>query len=95
MNKYEVIRYPLITEKGTTIMNNTGSYSFIVAIEATKHDIKKAVEAIFNVNVKSVNTITIKGKTKVFRGHFGVRSDYKKAIVKLGKDQKIDLGVGV
>ena len=50
MNKYEVIRYPLITEKGTTIMNNTGSYSFIVAIEATKHDIKKAVEAIFTLS---------------------------------------------
>ena len=61
----------------------------------TKHQVKEAVEALFNVNVTKVNTITTKGKTKLFRGRPGQRSDSKKAIVTLKDGQSIDFSAGV
>ena len=92
---YDIIRYPHLTEKSTMILENSNAYVFVVDKSASKHDIKNAVERIFNVKVLSVNTIVIKGKNKQVRGIPGRRSDFKKAIVKLENGNKIDLGVGV
>ena len=91
---YEVIREPLITEKATFLTQNN-QYSFKVLMPATKKDIKEAVEKIFKVDVVSVNTIKTFGKSKVFKGHRGQRSDYKKAIVRLKAGQTIDSSVGI
>ena len=91
---YEVIREPLITEKATFLTQNN-QYSFKVLIVATKKDIKEAVQKIFKVDVVSVNTIKTLGKSKVFKGHRGQRSDYKKAIVRLKAGQTIDSSVGI
>lgn len=91
---YEVIRAPLITEKATFLTQNN-QYSFEVLISATKRDIKNAVQKIFKVDVVSVNTATAIGKEKIFKGHRGHRSDYKKAIVRLKPGQTIDASVGI
>ncbi len=81
---------PIITEKAT-IANENGQVTFAVAIEATKPQIKAAVEMLFNVKVVAVNTIVQKGKTKTFKGRLGRRSDMKKAMVTLADGQNIDL----
>ena len=86
---YEVIRAPLITEK-TTNGSEHSQVTFKVAADATKPEIKQAIEGLFKVKVKAVNTVTVKGKSKVFRGRPGVRSDWKKAIVSLNIEDKID-----
>jgi large subunit ribosomal protein L23 len=91
---YEVIRSPLITEK-TTNGSEHGQVTFRVAMDATKPEIKQAVEGLFKVKVKAINTVTVKGKKKVFRGHRGERSDWKKAIVSLVEGQKIDVTTGL
>ena len=87
---YDTIVRPLVTEKAT-IGNEHGQVSFVVAINATKPEIKAAVEMLFNVQVTAVNTSILKGKTKNFRGRPGRRSDMKKAIVTLAEGQAIDL----
>ena len=87
---YDTIRRPIITEKAT-IANENGQVTFAVAINATKPQIKAAVEMLFNVKVMAVNTIIQKGKTKTFRGRPGRRSDMKKAMVTLAEGQNIDL----
>jgi large subunit ribosomal protein L23 len=92
---YDIIRYPLLTEKSTKILEEANAYVFVVEKTATKDSVKSAIEKIFDVKVVSVNTIVVKGKRKIFRGRMGKRADYKKAIVRLGTDHKIDLGVGV
>jgi large subunit ribosomal protein L23 len=86
---YEVIRSPVITEKAT-ILNERGQVTLRVALDATKPEIKLAVETLFGVKVMGVNTLITKGKTKRFRGRPGVRSDVKKAIVQLADGQSID-----
>ena len=91
---YEVIRSPLITEK-TTNGSEHGQVTFRVAMDATKPEIKQAVEGLFKVKVRAVNTVTVKGKSKVFRGRSGVRSDWKKAIVSLVDGHKIDVTTGL
>ena len=91
---HEVIRAPLITEK-TTNGSEHSQVTFRVAMDATKPEIKQAVEGLFKVKVKAVNTVTVKGKTKVFRGRPGVRSDWKKAIVSLVDGHKIDVTTGL
>jgi large subunit ribosomal protein L23 len=91
---YELIRSPLITEK-TTNGSEHGQVTFRVAMDATKPEIKQAVEGLFKVKVKAVNTVTVKGKGKVFRGRPGVRSDWKKAIVSLVDGHKIDVTTGL
>ena len=91
---YEVIRSPLITEK-TTNGSEFSQVTFRVSMDATKPEIKQAVEGLFKVKVTSVNTIRVKGKTKRFRGELGQRSDYKKAIVTLAEGEKIDVTTGV
>lgn len=91
---YDVILAPHVTEKAT--MGSThNQVTFKVALTATKPQIKAAVEALFKVEVKGVNTILIKGKAKRFKGRLGQRSDYKKAIVTLKAGQTIDVATGI
>ena len=91
---YEVLRKPVITEKAT-LMSEFNQVSFYVAIDASKPEIKAAVEDLFKVSVKSVNTIVQKGKTKRFRGRPGKRIDTKKAIVTLAEGDSIDVSTGL
>ena len=90
---YDVIRRPLITEKATLASEN-GTVVFEVAMDATKPQIRKAVEALFNVKVKAVNTTILKGKRKRFRGIPGRRKDIKKAYVTLAAGNTIDVTGG-
>lgn len=91
---YEIIRAPLITEKAT-LLSERSQVGFKVAIDATKPEIKAAVEALFGVTVLGVNTLVQKGKAKRFRGRPGQRSDVKKAFVQLAEGQAIDLTTGL
>ena len=90
----EIIRRPLITEKAMKGSEHN-QVVFQVSLDATKPAIKKAVEAVFGVKVKSVNTLRQIGKQKMFRGRKGVRSETKKAIVTLAEGQSIDVTAGV
>ena len=92
---YDIIRYPVMTEKSTKILETSNAYVFVVDKTATKDQIKNAIERVFGVKVVSVNTLINKGKTKTFKGRLGRRADFKKAIVRLESGNKIDLGVGV
>jgi large subunit ribosomal protein L23 len=91
---YEIVRHPVITEKATSL-SEQGQFVFRVAIDATKPEIKAAVELLFGVKVKAVNTLVVKGKTKRFRGRVGQRSDVKKAVVTLAEGHSIDVTTGV
>jgi large subunit ribosomal protein L23 len=91
---YNIIRSPVITEKAT-LLGERGQVVFRVAITASKPEIKAAIEGLFGVKVMGVNTLVLKGKTKRFRGRPGVRSDIKKAYVKLADGQVIDLSTGL
>ena len=91
---YQLIVAPVITEKAT-VLNETGQVTFKVSLDATKPEIKAAVEGLFGVNVTAVNTVVVKGKSKRFRGRPGQRSDWKKAIVSLAEGQSIDLTTGL
>ena len=91
---YEIIRSPLVSEKSTFI-SQFNYYVFKVSSNSTKMEIKNAVENIFKVEVKSVNTLNQKGKKKRFRGKIGVRAGIKKAFVKLAEGQTIDTTVEV
>jgi large subunit ribosomal protein L23 len=87
---YDIIRSPSITEKAT-LLSEANQVVFNVAATASKPEIKKAVEELFSVKVKAVNTLNRKGKTKRFRGIRGRQSDVKKAIVTLEDGQSIDV----
>jgi large subunit ribosomal protein L23 len=91
---YTRLTSPIITEK-STMLSEFNKVVFRVPLEATKPQIKEAVEALFNVNVVGVNTLVVKGKTKFFRGVAGRRSDVKKAIVTLREGQSIDVTTGL
>jgi len=91
---YEVIRSPLITEKATAV-SQFNQYVFEVMGNATKPEIKQAVEKLFKVTVLGVNTVVTKGKTKRFKSRVGRRQDLKKAIVSIKQGQTIDVSVGV
>lgn len=91
---YDVIRKPVITEKATMASEN-GAVVFQVAMASTKPQIKEAVEAVFGVKVKAVNTTITKGKSKRFRGRAGERSDVKKAYVTLEEGNTIDVSTGL
>jgi large subunit ribosomal protein L23 len=86
-----IIRRALITEKGTVMREGENQYVFEVARGANKIEIKRAVETIFSVKVDQVRTMQIRGKVKRQGAHAGRRSDWKKAVVTLPSDQKIDL----
>ena len=91
---YEIISQPHVTEKAT-MGSEHGQVTFKVPMDATKPKIKKAVETLFGVKVKGVNTLIQKGKNKRFKGVMGRRSDFKKAIVSLEDGQTIDVSTGV
>ena len=91
---YDVIVSPVITEKAT-VASEQNKVVFKVSGKATKPQIKEAVEKLFDVKVKSVNTLVRKGKTKVFRGQFGSQSDIKRAIVTLEEGHRIDVTTGL
>lgn len=94
IQSYDVLLAPIVTEKASLISENN-QVAFKVALRSSKKDIKNAVESIFKVKVKAVNTIITKGKIKIFKGRKGRRSDYKKAIVTLAEGNSIDLSGGV
>jgi large subunit ribosomal protein L23 len=97
MNKlkaYDVILSPVITEKAT-LVSEANQVVFKVSPVATKDDIKSAVESLFGVKVKAVNTLVRKGKRKTFRGVRAVQSDTKKAIVTLEAGHSIDVTTGL
>jgi large subunit ribosomal protein L23 len=90
LDKYDVIIAPMVTEKTTAALEKNNQVVFKVRREATKPEIKAAVEQLFNVKVKAVNTSVRKGKLKAFRGRYAILSDSKKAIVTLEAGQSID-----
>ena len=87
---YDIIRKPLITEKGTKLKEDHNKIILLVALDANKIEIKRAVEMAFKVKVKNVATITNKGKVKRTGGRIGQRSDWKKAIVTLKEGEKVE-----
>ena len=91
---YEILRAPMVTEKAT-MASEYNQVVFKVALDATKFEIKAAVESLFKVKVEAVNTLRVKGKTKRFRGHIGKRNDFKKAMVTLAEGQSIDVTTGL
>jgi large subunit ribosomal protein L23 len=91
---YDIIVAPVITEKAT-MASEANQVVFKVKRDATKPQIKAAVEQLFNVKVTGVNTLLRKGKTKVFRGVRGVQQDFKKAIVTLADGERIDVTTGL
>ena len=91
---YDVILSPVVTEKAT-IASEHNKVLFKVAAKATKPQIKEAIEKLFDVKVKAVNTLTRKGKRKAFRGRPGVQSDIKKAVVTLEEGHRIDVTTGL
>jgi large subunit ribosomal protein L23 len=94
LRHYDVILAPHITEK-STLLSEQNAVVFKVAQNASKPEIKAAVEALFNVQVTGVNTMVAKGKTKRWKGQAYQRSDAKKAIVTLAEGQSIDITEGV
>lgn len=91
---YDTLIHPIITEKALK-GSEAGQVTFEVPLTATKTEIKAAVEALFKVKVKAVNTVRQVGKQKRFRGKMGVRSDYKRAIITLADGQTIDITTGI
>ena len=91
---YDIIRGPVITEKAT-MGSEHGQVTFKVSLDATKPEIKTAVETLFNVKVEAVNTLRQEGKLKRFRGQTGRRAETKKAMVTLAEGQSIDVTTGL
>lgn len=91
---YELIRGPVVTEKATLISEHN-QVTFWVSLDANKFEIKKAIESLFKVKVKAVNTLRRKGKVKIFRGRAGKQVDAKKAIITLAEGQSIDIMSGI
>ncbi len=91
---YDVIRKPIITEKAT-LASESGAVVFEVAMSANKPQIKEAIESLFGVKVKAVNTTITRGKIKKFRGRPGRRRDVKKAYVTLQEGNTIDVSTGL
>ena len=98
MNKssyYDLIRFPMLTEKTMEAKESYNKYAFAVDRQANKVEIKKAVEALFKVKVQSVRTLNVKGKEKRVGRNVGRRSDWKKAVVTLKPEQKIEFFEGM
>ncbi len=91
---YDIILSPVVTEKAT-MASEHNKVVFKVARDATKPQIKEAVEKLFDVKVKSVNTLNRPGKMKVFRGRFGMQQDTKRAVVTLEEGHRIDVTTGL
>ncbi len=91
MNAEQVVIRPLVTERSMTLRDDENKYAFRVHPHATKPEIKKAVEELFDVRVVSVTTMNVLGKNKRLGRFFGRRSNWKKAIVRVAEGQKIDI----
>ena len=91
---YDVIRSPVVTEKATQGSEHN-QVTFRVSTDATKPEIKAAVEGLFGVKVDKVNTINVNGKVKVWKGRRGQRASWKKAVVRIAEGQHIDVMTGV
>ncbi|MGE0718492.1 MAG: 50S ribosomal protein L23 [Alphaproteobacteria bacterium] len=91
---FSLVRSPVITEKAT-MGSEHNQVTFRVPLEATKPEIKVAVETLFSVKVVAVNTLRVAGKLKRFKGRLGQRSDFKKAVVRLAPGSTIDVTTGV
>ncbi len=91
---YDLIRAPVVTEKSTQ-GSEYNQVTFRVSPDATKPQIKRAVEGLFSVKVTKVNTLNMNGKVKMFKGRPGKRADYKKAIVTLAEGNSIDITTGI
>ena len=94
LKAYDVILSPVVTEK-STMGSEHNQVTFRVPVSATKPEIKAAIEALFKVKVKAVNTVRRQGKLKRFRGFLGKRPDFKKAIVSLAEGHSIDVTTGI
>ncbi len=94
LSHYDIIRSPVITEKAT-MASEQDKVVFIVSSDATKPQIKEAVEKLFEVKVKAVNTLNRQGKQKRFRGLIGRQSDTKRAVVTLADGHSIDVTTGL
>lgn len=90
----DIIRYPIVTEKSTNLSAHN-QVTFAVLRAASKPEIKAAIESVFGVSVKAVNTSVKKGKLKRFKGRIGRQEDVKKAIITLNDGQQLDLGSGI
>jgi large subunit ribosomal protein L23 len=91
---YDILRYPITTEKSTQAGSDQ-QYFFVVNKKATKPEIKAAVERVFDVKVKSVNTLIRRGKVKTFKGHSGKLQDTKRAMIRLEAGYSINFVSGV
>lgn len=91
---YEIVRAPVVTEK-STLNSESGQVTFRVDPKATKAEVAAAVEGLFGVEVETVNTLRQDGKRKRFRGRFGRRAGYKKAMVRLAQGGSIDVTSGI
>ena len=90
MTKWEIIKGPIITEKSNDLLEKENKYTFKVALEANKVEIKQAIEALYKVKVVDIATVRVLPKRRRVGKYEGYRSAYKKAIVKLAADNKID-----
>ena len=88
---FSVLRAPRISEKTARLQELSNQYVFEVSTEATKADVKAAIEKLFDVKVEAVNVLNVKGKNKSFRQRQGSRGDWRKAYVKLADGQSIDV----
>lgn len=95
MHLFEIVKRPLITEKATLMKEQNNRYAFEVAKEANKHQIKDAVEAAFKVNVVKVNVMRVPGKMRRIGRRYVLTPSWKKAVVTLQPDQKIEFFEGV
>ena len=96
MNKerlYTILRAPHVSEKSTLVGGHGNQYVFQVATDASKPEIKAAVEMLFDVAVENVNVVNVKGKSKAFKQRMGKRPDWKKAYVRVQEGQTIDFDV--
>ena len=94
LHVFEVLRRPLVTEKSTILQDRDGKYAFEVDFRANKSQVRLAVEKSFNVKVKDVNIITMKGKNKRYGTRFTRRPSWKKAVITLGSGDRIQLFEG-
>ena len=90
-NLYEVIRAPRVSEKTARLQEVSNQYVFEIAKDATKADVKAAVEGLFSVEVQAVNLVNLKGKARAFRNRAGTRGNKRKAYVRLADGQTIDV----
>ena len=95
MNIYQIIKKPLVTEKGLSLKETENRYAFVVDLRADKQSIRNAVERLFKVHVLNVKTAIVRGKDKRVGRNIGRKSNWKKALVRIKEGEKIELFAGV